>query len=47
MKVESLTLDDRTFLKKIGGEKRKNEKLEGESKKWAKMMEVPAGGMTA
>ncbi|KAF5433044.1 hypothetical protein C5S35_16715 [Candidatus Methanophagaceae archaeon] len=23
MKAESLTLDDRTFLKKLGGEKRK------------------------
>jgi len=26
---------------------KKLKKLEGESKKWAKMMEVPAGGMTA
>jgi len=26
---------------------KKLKKLEGESNKWAKMMEVPAGGMTA
>ena len=26
---------------------KKIKKLEGKSKKWAKMMEVPAGGMTA
>ena len=26
---------------------KKLKKLEGESKKWAKMMEVPAGGMKA